>query len=167
MAEETYHELDLEYNPAPIALDGYTSSVASTLESEYGSYMDSGVSLGDSYYSDEYFGEQGPGSADNSETRSNPSNRAVPSNGSIYGGTLDEQLEKEIDYLPIKDWQAELQALLKMPDSYEKYRGIARLGLDFQHAASLYSRVIVSECKLPENQKTIHTADVGGVAGGM
>jgi hypothetical protein len=165
MAEENYHELNLEETQASIALDSYTSSVASSLAEEYTSYASSAEAMLDSYYSEaELSGSEG---GSNSESEfSEKSNHQAGGQNSFYTGVLTEQMEKEIDYLPIRDWQGELQALLTMADSHEKFRGIARLGLDFQHAASLYARVIVSECKLPDNQKTIKTADVGGVAGG-
>lgn len=165
--EETYHELNLEYTEVSDKLEGYSTPIMGPLDHEYGSYIDSSNSAGELYLSDEYFGVAASDGGQQSESKSQSSNRATASSGNLYGAMFDEQMEKEIDYLPIKDWQGEFQALLRMPDSYSKWRGIARLGLDFQHAASLYARVIVSECKLPENQKTIHSADVGGVAGGM
>jgi hypothetical protein len=165
--EETYHELDLEYTSVAEDLDGYSTPITGPLDHEYGAYTDNSHSLSDAYLSDEYFGAPPSDGGQNSDSKSQGSSRGGQTSSNLYGATLDEQMEKEIDYLPIKDWQGEFQTLLRMPDSYEKWRGIARLGLDFQHAASLYARVIVSECKLPENQKTIHTADVGGVAGGI
>lgn len=164
--EESYHELDLEYSTEPETLESYTSPVTDSLENEYQAYSDMSVKIVDTYYSEQYEQDMETASASSGGSRSTTSNRALPASGSLYSSTVDDVLEKEIDYLPIKDWQGELQTLLRMEDSHEKWHGIARLGLDFQHAASLYARVIVSECKLPESQKTIHTADVGGVAGG-
>lgn len=164
--EESYHEIDLEYSATADLLDSYSSSVTGSLDNEYQAYSDSNLEMGDSYYSEQYEQDMEASSSSSSGSRSTTSSKVIPASASLYSSTVDDVLEKEIDYLPIKDWQGELQALLRMEDSHEKWQSIARLGLDFQHAASLYARVIVSECKLPENLKTIHTADVGGVAGG-
>jgi len=164
--EESYHELDLEYNAEPETLDSYVSPVTDSLENEYQTYGDISMKIADTYYSEQYEQDMEASSVSSDSSRSTTSNRALPASGSLYSSTVDDVLEKEIDYLPIKDWQGELHTLLRMEDSHAKWHGIARLGLDFQHAASLYARVIVSECKLPESQKTIHSADVGGVAGG-
>ena len=167
MEEDNYHELDLEYTTPSLASDEPLQAVLSPeLDLDYQAYMNSSSSLGDAYFGtpeyDDYVSESG-GSNDSKSRGVLPS---ATDYGGIYGTGPLEQLEKEIDYLPIKDWQGELQALMRMDDSLEKWQWLARLGLDFQHAAGLYARVIVSECKLPENQKTIHTADIGGVAGG-
>lgn len=167
MEEEDYHELDLDYASPPLSQDDhFEAPISAGVDLEYQAYMDSSSSLADAYFGvpnyDEYVSESG-GSSD-SRPRTPASVGA--DYGGIYGGGPLLQLEKEIDYLPIKDWQGELQTLMKMEDCLEKWQGLARLGLDFQHAAGLYARVIVSESKLAENQKTIHTANIGGVAGG-
>lgn len=165
MSEDTITGLDYDDSIHSTSLDAYSSSVVRSLREEYDSYLEADAKLVDEYSSDAYFTTSSTSTGSERDFSSEGSARAQ-GGGSYYVRVVSEDLEKEIDYLPIKDWQGELQTLLKLPDSQEKYRGIARLGLDFQHAASLYARVIVSECKLPESQKTIHTADVGGVAGG-
>lgn len=168
MEEETYHDLDLDYVSTPaLSEEVYSEFAAPDLDQDYQAYIDASGSLGDAYFTPAEYEDYGSESGESSDSRPRTTVRPILSHAGIYGGgTGASEFEKEIDYLPIKDWQGELSALMRMDDSLEKWRGIARLGLDFQHAAGLYARVIVSECKLPENQKTIHSADIGGVAGG-
>ena len=37
---------------------------------------------------------------------------------------------------------------------------------DFVYAAEIYGRIIISEHCLPENQKTLKSTSIGGIAGG-
>lgn len=167
MDDDAFDDLDLAYDAPILPQDDALDEAGSPdVDLEYQAYMNSTGSIADAYFSPADFEDYGSESGESSDSKSRSNAPNAPDYGGIYGAFPLEQLEKEIDYLPIKDWQGELQALMKMDDCLEKWRGLARLGLDFQHAAGLYARVIVSECKLSENQKTIHTADIGGVAGG-
>jgi hypothetical protein len=64
------------------------------------------------------------------------------------------------------DWNADFQQLLSMPDSESKFRKLFHLAHDFVYCSSTYAKIIISELLLPDDEKTIKPAEVGGVAGG-
>ncbi|PRP79299.1 ABC transporter B family member 11-like [Planoprotostelium fungivorum] len=65
-----------------------------------------------------------------------------------------------------RDWNAEYQSILDMPDSKIKYRKLKSLATDFVYAAETYGRIIISEHCLPLSSRTIRPVTVGGLAGG-
>jgi Clustered mitochondria/Translation initiation factor eIF3 subunit 135 len=65
-----------------------------------------------------------------------------------------------------RDWNAEFQELLDLPDGWSKYLRLRNLESDFVYAAEAYGRIIIAENVLPDSQKSIRPVSVGGVAGG-
>ena len=57
-------------------------------------------------------------------------------------------------------------AIDSLPPSVHKYQAMSKLAKDFVHAAKLYAKLIISELYLPEDDKTIKPAKLGGLAGG-
>lgn len=78
----------------------------------------------------------------------------------LFSGILEQytQLDEE------KNWNAELNRLLMLKESKEKYEAIANLVNDFTYTARLYSHLIVSELYMKD--KKIPPLGIGGVAGG-
>ncbi len=57
---------------------------------------------------------------------------------------------------------------MEQPESIEKYENLRDLARDFEYAAQLYARLIVSEVCLPVESKSIKPSSViRGAAGGM
>lgn len=48
----------------------------------------------------------------------------------------------------------------------EAWTAVRDVAKDFVYAAQSYGKIIIGEKFLPENEKTIKAADVGGIAGG-
>ncbi len=55
------------------------------------------------------------------------------------------------------------QELIALPDTESKYRQLAYLAHDFQHAAEVYGRIIISERFEPEANKTIKPLKIGNL----
>jgi hypothetical protein len=53
------------------------------------------------------------------------------------------------------------QQLVRLPDTESKYQQLAYLAHDFQHAAEVYGRIIISERFVPVEFKTIKPLDIG------
>lgn len=53
------------------------------------------------------------------------------------------------------------QQLVRLPDTESKYQQLAYLAHDFQHAAEVYGRIIISERFVPVDYKTIKPLDIG------
>ena len=53
------------------------------------------------------------------------------------------------------------QQLVRLPDTESKYQQLAYLAHDFQHAAEVYGRIIISERVVPVEFKTIKPLDIG------
>jgi hypothetical protein len=56
------------------------------------------------------------------------------------------------------------QQLVRLADTESKYQQLAHLAHDFQHAAEVYGRIIISERFVPEQFKTIKPLDIGAYA---
>jgi hypothetical protein len=68
----------------------------------------------------------------------------------------------------VKDWNAEFQTLLDMPDDgSDKFLRLRNLAHDFISTAEMYGKIIISEFYLPVEEKTIKPFSAGGIAGGM
>ena len=78
---------------------------------------------------------------------------------------IRQYLKQEKDSA-LKDWNAEFQEILGQMESPGKYQALHDLGHDFVHAAKTYGKIIISELNMPEKEKTIHSINAGGVAGG-
>lgn len=50
---------------------------------------------------------------------------------------------------------------MRLPDTEEKFQQLAYLAHDFQHAAEVYGRIIISERFVHANFKTIKPMDIG------
>lgn len=74
--------------------------------------------------------------------------------------------ERGIQELPISVWSKRFQAYMALEDEQTRLLKLAYLAHDFQHAAEVYGRIIISERYLPVEDKTIKPLDIGGVAGG-
>jgi hypothetical protein len=66
----------------------------------------------------------------------------------------------------VKDWNHELQSLLDMEPSEEKYLKLRELAHDFNLTAEVYAKILISELFLSPNEKTIPPSTIGGLAGG-
>lgn len=59
-----------------------------------------------------------------------------------------------------------VQKLIEQPESIEKYENLRDLARDFEYAAQLYARLIVSEVCLPVESKSIKPSNIiRGAAG--
>eukprot|EP01125_Pyxidicula_operculata_P017771 TRINITY_DN626_c0_g1_i2.p1 TRINITY_DN626_c0_g1~~TRINITY_DN626_c0_g1_i2.p1 ORF type:complete len:1906 (-),score=451.08 TRINITY_DN626_c0_g1_i2:60-5777(-) len=64
------------------------------------------------------------------------------------------------------NWAGHFQELLSMPDNLEKFKSLANLAKDFTSVAQAYGKIIISECFLPDSEKTLKPVSLGGLAGG-
>jgi len=69
------------------------------------------------------------------------------------------------------EWNAMFQAILAMPketeqQQLERFEKLSALAADFQHTAKMCGKIIISEKNLPDKERTIKEASVGGQAGG-
>jgi len=79
-----------------------------------------------------------------------------------------KQKDNEKTNIPISnsEWNTTFQSCLEQENSYEKFETLGCLAHDFQHAAELYGRMIISERFLDEEEKRFPPSQLGGVAGG-
>ena len=61
----------------------------------------------------------------------------------------------------LRPTSASFQQLMGLADTENKYQQLAHLAHDFQHAAEVYGRIIISERFVPVDYKTIKPMDIG------
>jgi hypothetical protein len=69
--------------------------------------------------------------------------------------------DRGIPELPISVWSKRFQAYMALEDEQTRLLKLAYLAHDFQHAAEVYGRIIISERYLPVEDKTIKPLDIG------
>lgn len=65
-----------------------------------------------------------------------------------------------------RDWNAEFQQVVEMPESLERYRRLAVLAEEFRLTARHFAELVVNEMATPVHLKTVKPLNVGGIAGG-
>lgn len=98
-------------------------------------------------------------SAPSSPRKRSESRPAFPLARSMKSDVVDQEM--------VLDWNEDFQSLLRLPDSFSKYRELSSLYRDFIYAAKTYGRIIISEKYLPEDKRTIKAFNPGGLAGGI
>ena len=79
----------------------------------------------------------------------------TPTLSSINSGAKAALEKQVVDVGVRRNWNESYQAILEMTESVEKFEALRDLARDFEYAAQLYARLIVSEVCLPAEKKSI------------
>jgi len=69
-------------------------------------------------------------------------------------------------YAKNTNWNEMYQKALDLPHGAQKLEAVSQICTDFAYAATMYGKIIISEFCLPDEQKSIKRASMGGMAGG-
>lgn len=86
--------------------------------------------------------------------------------------SVNDAAKNEAGQSTKQDWNDRFQSILEMSEDsgeevFIKYKAMAKLSRDFVQLAKMYGRIIISEHRLPDSEKTIKPTDIGGRAGGL